>query len=138
MVLMMDANEDVIDGVMCRQLRKADVGMREAVHAVTTGKGPNKYFKGSEAIDGIWTTTEIEVTSAAYLPFDPELGDHRPVIANMSKRSLVGDKRPRIQKVACRRLNSKVKRIRQEYIDRLAGDREGREVTDKERQDKEQ
>ena len=31
----------------------------------------------------------------------------------------MGDKRPRIQKVACRRLNSKVKRIKQEYIDRL-------------------
>ena len=31
----------------------------------------------------------------------------------------MGDKRPRIQKVACRRLNSKVKRIRQEYIVRL-------------------
>ena len=72
-----------------------------------------------EAIDAIWTTTEIEVTSAAYLPFDPELGDHRPVIANMPKRSIVGDKRPIIQKAACRRLNSKVERIRQEYIDRL-------------------
>ena len=89
MVLMMDANEDAIDGVMCRQLRKADVGMREAVHTVTTGKGTNTYFKGSEVIDGIWTTTEIEVTSAAYLPFDPELGDHRPVISSMSKCLLV-------------------------------------------------
>ena len=53
MVLMMDANEDVIDGVVCRQLRKADVRMREAVLTVTAGKGPNTYFKGSEAIDGI-------------------------------------------------------------------------------------
>ena len=50
------------------------------------GKGPNTYFKGSKPIDGIWTTTEIEVTSATYLPYDPELGDHRPVIANLSKR----------------------------------------------------
>ena len=50
---------------------------------------------------------------------DPELGDHRLDIANMSKRSIVGDKRPRIEKAACRRLNSKVQRIRQEYIDRL-------------------
>ena len=32
---------------------------------------------------------------------------------------LVGDKGPRIQMAACRRLNSKVERIRQEYIDRL-------------------
>ena len=68
----------------------------------------------------IWTTTEIEVTSAAYLPYDLELGNRRPVIANMiSKRSLVGDKGPRIQKVTSRQLNSRVERIRQEYIDRL-------------------
>ena len=66
MVLMIDANEDVLDGITCRQLRKADVGMREAVHTVTTGNGPNT-FKESEAIDCIRTTTEIEVTSAAYL-----------------------------------------------------------------------
>ena len=62
----MDASEDVIDRVMRRQLRKADVGMREAVHTVTTGNGPNT-FKESEAIDCIRTTTKIEVTSAAYL-----------------------------------------------------------------------
>ena len=62
---------------------------------------------------------EIDVTSAAYLPYDPELRDHRPVIANISKHSLVGDKGPRIQKAACRRLNFRVERIRQEYIDRL-------------------
>ena len=93
--------------------------MQEAVHATVAGKGPNTYFRGSDPIDGIWTTPEIEVTSAAYLPFDPELGDHRPVIANISKRSLVGDNGPRVQRVTCRRLNSKVERIRQEYIDRL-------------------
>ena len=27
MILIMDANKDVIDGVMCRQLRNADIGM---------------------------------------------------------------------------------------------------------------
>ena len=70
-------------------------------------KGPNTYFRGSDPIDGIWITSEIEVTSAAYLPFDPELGDHQPVIANMSKRLLVGDNGPRVQRVACQRLNSK-------------------------------
>ena len=100
MVLMMDANEDVTDGVMYRQLRNVDINMQQAVYAVAAGKGPNTHFKGSEPIDGIWATSEIEVTSAAYLPFDPELGDHRPVIANMSKRSLVGDKGLRIQRAA--------------------------------------
>ena len=74
---------------------------------------------------------EVEVTSAAYLPFDPELGDHRPVIANISKRSLVGDNGPRVQRVTCRRLNSKVERIRQEYIDRLEEQMRNHNVLDR-------
>ena len=48
------------------------------------------YFKESEPIDGIWATTEIEVTSATYLPYDPELGDRRSVIANISIQTLAG------------------------------------------------
>ena len=70
-VLIVDSNEDVTDGVICRQLRSADIGMREAVHAAMGGKGPNTYFRGSEPINEMWTTTEIEVTSAAYLPYGP-------------------------------------------------------------------
>jgi len=62
---------------------------------------------------------EIETSAAAYLPFDPDLGDHRPVVVNISKRSLLGVEGPKIKPSAARRLNSKVKRIRQKYIDRL-------------------
>ena len=118
-VLMMDANEDVVDGVMCRQLREEDINLREVVFAHTQTKGPKTYFRGKDAIDGIWVSEEVETSAAAYLPFDPELGDHRPVVANISKRSLLGTQGPRIKPPAARRLNSKVKRIRQKYIDRL-------------------
>ena len=60
-----------------------------------------------------------EVSSAAYLPCDPEIGDHRPVIANTPKRSLIGEAGPRVKKMVCHQLNSKVEHIRQECIDRL-------------------
>ena len=62
---------------------------------------------------------EIETGAAAYLPFDPELGDHRPVVVNINKKSLLGTQGPRIKPPSARRLNSKIKRIRQKYIDRL-------------------
>ena len=81
--------------------------------------GPKTYFRGKDAIDDIWVSEEIETSAAAYLPFDPELGDHRPVAVNISKKSLLGTQGPRIKPPAARRLNSKVKRIRQKYIDRL-------------------
>ena len=67
MVLMMDANEDMTDGVMCRQLRSGDVGMREVVRAAVEGKGPNAHFKGPEPIDGIRVAKEIEVLDIRYL-----------------------------------------------------------------------
>ena len=53
------------------------------------------------------------------MPFDPELGDHRPVLVNITKKVLLGTQGSRIKPPVVRRLNSKVKRIRQKYIDRL-------------------
>ena len=93
--------------------------MREAVHHATNAREPRTYFRGKLAIDGIWTTKDIEVSSAAYLPFDPELGDHRPVVANISKESLLGASGPRIALFAARKLNYKVERIRDKYNLRL-------------------
>ena len=113
------ADEDVVDGVMCRQLREEDINLREVVFAHTQTKGPKTYFRGKDAIDGIWVSEEVKTSAAAYLPFDPELRDHRPVVANISKKLLLGPHGPRIKPPAARRLNSKVKRIRQKYIDRL-------------------
>ena len=52
----------------------------------------------------------------AYLPFDSELGDHQPVVANITKTSTLGVSGPKIKPSASRRLNSKVKQIRQKYI----------------------
>ena len=118
-VLMMDANEDVVDGAMCKQLGGEDLNLREVVYSRTEAKGPNTYFRGKDAIDGIWVSEEIETGAAAYLPFDPELGDHRPVVVNITKKSLLGTQGPRIKPPSARRLNSKIKRIRQKYIDRL-------------------
>ena len=93
--------------------------MREVVHSSTGVRGPNTYFLGQLAIDGIWVSEEIEVSSAAYLPYDPELEDYHPAVANISNELLLGESGQRIKGAAARRLNSKVKRIRQEYINRL-------------------
>ena len=45
MILMMDANKDVIDGALCKQLHKADLSMKEAVFSQTRRKGPKIYFR---------------------------------------------------------------------------------------------
>ena len=76
MILMMDATMDVIDGAMCKQLSRADLNMKEVVFSQTGTRGPKPYVRGTVAIDGIWVSEKLEVTAAAYLPFDPDLRDH--------------------------------------------------------------
>ena len=86
----MDANEDVIDEIMCKQLNKANLAMTEVVFSQTRRKGPKMFFRGSVAIEGIWVTEDLEVTAAANLPFNQELGDHRPVVLNITETSILG------------------------------------------------
>ena len=119
MILVMDTNKDVIDGAMCKQLNRADLNMKEVVFSQTRTRGPKTYFRGTVAIDDLWVSEELEVTAAAYLPFNLELGDHQPVVVNITKTSTLGVSGPKIKPCAARRLNSKVKQIRQKYIIKL-------------------
>ena len=60
-------------------------------------KGPNTYFGGSVAIDGIWLTEDLEVMAAANMPFDPEPRDHRPVVVNITKTPILCVNGPKIK-----------------------------------------
>ena len=55
-LLLMDANEDVIDRSMYKQLSKADLNMKEVVFSQTRARGPKTYFKGKVDIGGIWAS----------------------------------------------------------------------------------
>jgi hypothetical protein len=58
-ILMMDANEDVIDGEMCNKFGKGNLNMREVVYSKTNVRGPTTYFKIKLYIDGIWVAEEL-------------------------------------------------------------------------------
>ena len=91
-ILMMDANESVLTGplILMSQLSKEDIDMREAVHSVTQGPGPRTCIRGKESISGIWVSPEIEVIAASYLPFHVDIGDHRPVMVNVTMALVLG------------------------------------------------
>ena len=108
---MMDANNNVFNGKYTKRLAAEGLEMREAVHTVVPRMGPNTHAEGSKPIDGIWYTNDLELEKASYLPFDPQLGDHRPVAADFTQRSVLGAKLPQIAPHEARRLNSKVKKI---------------------------
>ena len=113
-VLMIDANENVTDHILARMLAK--MGLQEAVHMRTNGPGPKTHVRGSESIDGIYVTPEIEVRGASYLPFNKDLGDHRPVMMDVTIASILGRNLPKIVPPRARRLSAKIPRIREEYI----------------------
>ena len=119
LILLMDANDNVYSGNCTRRLAEEGIDLQEAVHAQTEGEGPKTHNRGREPIDGIWFTPELELECASYLPFDGSLGDHRPVVADFSQRSVLGTNLPKVVPVKARRLNSKVPRIRESYIKSL-------------------
>ena len=101
-ILMMDANEHVSDGKMCSQLRQSDIDMHPSVDSMTPGTSPKTWFRGKEAIDDIWFSSDLEVIAASYLPFHGDIGDHRPVIADATIQSILGTNLPKIIPPAAR------------------------------------
>ncbi|KAL7540242.1 hypothetical protein ACHAXR_009967, partial [Thalassiosira sp. AJA248-18] len=83
------------------------------------GHGPNTWVRGKEAIDGIWVSRSLEIIGASYLPYHADLGDHRPVMVDITVQSLLGTNLKQFAPPAARRLNSKVKGIRPAYMDKL-------------------
>ena len=57
---------------------------------LTPGVGPNTWLRGTDPIDKIWVSDDIEVVRVAYLPYEPELGVHRPVMADILAQSILG------------------------------------------------
>ena len=118
-ILMIDANENVLTGKLATCLADSDIGMVEAVHSRKAGPGPKTWFRGKEAIDGIWISSDLVCKGASYLPFHADLGDHRPTCIDLTISSVLGTNLPKIVPPKARRLHSKVKRIREAYITKL-------------------
>ena len=43
-LLMMDANENVLEGAMVKKMAKPDIGLRAAVHSQVPGHGPKTHI----------------------------------------------------------------------------------------------
>ncbi len=51
---MMDANENVVDGVMCKKLMEEGIDMRETVYQQVADRNPKTHSRSKESIGGIW------------------------------------------------------------------------------------
>ena len=86
---------------------------------MTPGTSRKTWFRGKEAIDDIWFSSDLEVIAASYLPFHGDIGDHRPVVADATIQSILGTNLPKIIPPAARRLKSTDDRIRIPYTEKL-------------------
>jgi hypothetical protein len=82
--------------------------MKEVVCEYTAKQLGATYFRGSEPIDGVWTTGDITVTNACVMPVGFGGGDHRLFFIDFSTTTLIGSATTKIVHPALQRLNTKI------------------------------
>ncbi len=87
----MDHNEHTYDEPLGRALLDPDgLGLQEAVLHHTGRRTGATFFQRSKPIDGLWVTSNIEITNACVMPFGYGIGDHQMFILDVTMESLVG------------------------------------------------
>jgi hypothetical protein len=86
------------------------IGLAEATHQVWGTEEPRKYFQGTEPIDGVWHSHNLDVTLTLQLSFHEGVGDHRLAIGRQEFRVV----HPNVH-----RLSSGNERARSKYINHL-------------------
>ncbi len=109
LVLCLDANENIYRAKLGRQLTDLDgLGMKEVVGEFTGRRLGATFFRGSEPINAIWVTSDLEVAHACVMPVGYGVGDHRLFVVDFSTASMIGTCPPKIIRPALRRLNTKI------------------------------
>jgi hypothetical protein len=121
-ILFMDHNKHVINGPLGRDLAdKEGPDLREAILHHTGASPGTTFFRGSRPIDGLWISSNLDISNTCVMPFSYGIGNHRAFILDIPIESLVGVDPVKIVHPANRRLNSKLPGCSQSYIDSLEG-----------------
>jgi hypothetical protein len=92
-------------------------GLREAILHHTQKRKGGTFFRGSKPIiDGLWITSDIDISNACVMPFGYGVGGHRLFALDVTIESLIGTRPQKIVRPASRRLNSKIPHFAEAYI----------------------
>ena len=120
LIVCMDANENIYRKQVGKILTNEEgLAMKEVVGEFTGQKLGATFFRGTEPIDGIWTTSDVVVTNTCVMPAGYGVGDHRLFVIDFLTSSLIGTSPPRIVRAAVRRINSKIPGTARKYSDKL-------------------
>lgn len=118
-IIGMDANEDVRNGVIARRLQ--EMGFRETVTDHNNHRSPpatQNRNRSRTPIDGIWATLNVEVRKAGYTAFGGGCpSDHRALWIDITTASTLGHRPPRLLQPVVNRLNSMDPRCWRKYCD---------------------
>jgi hypothetical protein len=116
----MDHNKHTYDGPLGRVLSDPDgLGLQEAVLHHTGRRTGATFFQGSKPIDGLWVTSNIEITNSCVMPFGYGIGNHQMFILDVTMETLVGKTPTKVVRPASQRLKSKMPWCGEAYIQSL-------------------
>jgi hypothetical protein len=99
---MMDANSNLRDGDCARQMNRA--GYRDTLLKKRGNEKVNSFYRGSNVIDGIFTSSTLVTTGGEYQPFSISPGDHRGIWIVVSTDTALGNNNPVLTPRSPRRL----------------------------------
>ncbi len=116
-VLFMDHNEHVYDGMLGKTLSNRDgLNLQEVILKQTGAPTGAMLFRGSQPIYGLWASDDLDISNACIMPFGYGVGNHRAFVLDILLQSLVGVNPVQIVRLASRRLNSRLPGCNKAYV----------------------
>ena len=107
LLIFMDANEHVLEGRFMRRLLEDEkLNLTEKTHRVWGGDPPNTFLMGSDPIDTVLKTEDLELGGLRINSFDESSGDHRTIVVDVSTMSMIGKYENKVVRPECRRLTT--------------------------------
>ncbi len=119
-ILFMDHSKHAINGQLEKALAdKEGLDLQEAIMQ-HMGMSPGaSFFQGSRPIDGLWISSNLDISNACVMPFRYGIGNHHAFILDIPIKSLVGIDPVKIIQPAGRQLNSRLPGCSKSYINSL-------------------
>jgi hypothetical protein len=88
LLVFIDMNEHVLRSQLATRLLK--MGLLEGTHTSWGMTESHTHVRGTEPIDGVWFTVDLEVMCTTQLSFHEGEGNHRSVIVDISTKFAIG------------------------------------------------
>ncbi len=104
MVLLMDVNDNPLHNPLYKKLKQMGTEMQEFTHKCWGSKAPHTHARGTRPINGGYKSPEVEIMNISMRTFTKSLSDYRPIMFDITSRSLLGEFTPKIIRPVSRRL----------------------------------